>query len=243
MGNIAITQFRLTVAVLATLALAACSSAKVSSMNVFDSGGGKPDSVVVGAIVVPPGAVSLDASVAAKLRRRMKDEDAAMARQRLTSEVSAVLTQRVVERLMKVGLPATSGISTMQRADSRILLIDGTVAEINEGNRMKRKVIGFGAGRSEVSADVMVSMADSAGRHKLLTFRAEADSGRRPGAVATAPLTAGRGAAVAVGSAAGGAVSEKLRADVEALAKNLGDAIADKVIDYAVQQGWIAKPA
>jgi hypothetical protein len=38
-------------------------------------------------------------------------------------------------------------------------------------------------------------------------------------------------------------VSEKLRADVEALAKNLGDAIADKVIDYAVSQGWIAKAA
>jgi hypothetical protein len=233
-------QFRLTVAVCATLALAACSSAKVSSMNVFGTGDGKPDSVVVGAIVVPAGVVSMDASVAAKLRRRVNNEDAATARQRLTSEVSAVLTQRVVERLTRAGLPATSGISTMQRADSRTLLIDGTVAEINEGNRMKRNVIGFGAGKSEVSADIMVSMADSAGRHKLLTFRAEADSGRKPGAVATAPVSAARG--VAVAGAAVGVASEKLRADVEALARNLGDAIADKVVEYAVTQGWIQKP-
>jgi hypothetical protein len=245
MRNIAITQFRLTVAALATLALAACSSAQVSSINVFDSGGGKPDRVVVGAIVVPPGSVSLDASIAAKLRRRANSEDAAMARQRLTSEVSSVLTQRVVERLTRAGLPATSGLSTMERADSRVLLIDGSVTEINEGNRMRRNVIGFGAGKSQVSADVTVSMADTSGRKQLMTFRAEADSGRRPGAVATAPVSAARGAA-AVGAAAGAAssvVSEKLRADVEALAKNLGDAIADKVIDYAVSQGWIAKAA
>jgi hypothetical protein len=199
--------------------------------------------VVVGAIVVPPGSVSLDASVAAKLRRRVNSEDAAMARQRLTSEVSSVLTQRVVERLTRAGLPATSGLSTMERADNRVLLIDGSVTEINEGNRMRRNVIGFGAGKSQVSADVTVSMADGSGRKQLMTFRAEADSGRRPGAVATAPVSAARGAA-AVGAAAGAAssvVSEKLRADVEALAKNLGDAIADKVIDYAVSQGWIAK--
>jgi hypothetical protein len=119
------------------------------------------------------------------------------------------------------------------------------VTEINEGNRMRRNVIGFGAGKSQVSADVTVSMADTSGRKQLMMFRAEADSGRRPGAVATAPVSAARGAA-AVGAAAGAAssvVSEKLRADVEALAKNLGDAIADKVIDYAVSQGWIAKAA
>ena len=50
-------------------------------------------------------------------------------------------------------------------------------------------------------------------------------------------------AAVAAGSAAGGAISEKLRGDVEALARNLGDAIADKVIEYAITQGWVQKPA
>lgn len=236
--------FRLAVITVAALAVAACGSANISSMTVFGSGGGAPERVVVGAIVVPPGSVSLDAGVAARLRERVRGESPQAARSRLTAEVSSVLITTVVDRLTKAGLPATAGISSMQTATERTLLIDGTVTQIDEGNRTRRNVIGFGAGKSQVSADMVVSMADSSGRKQLLTFRAEADSGRRPGAIATAPVSAAQsGVAVAAGgAAASGVVSQKLRGDVEALARNLGDAIADRVIEYARAQGWLKQP-
>ncbi|MGE0564173.1 MAG: DUF4410 domain-containing protein [Pseudolabrys sp.] len=232
-------------ALTAALVVAGCSSANISSLNVFDFGGGKPERIIVGAIVVPPGSVQLDASVAAQLRRRARREDNELARQRLISEVSAIITETVVAKLTGAGLAAGGGISTIEKADERTLLVDGTVTTINEGNRVQRNIIGFGAGRSHVSANVTVAMADSAGRKQLLSFRADADSGRRPGAVATAPVAgATAGAAAAAGSAAAsGAAGQILRADVEVLARNLGNAIADKVIEYAIAQGWVPKPA
>jgi hypothetical protein len=50
-------------------------------------------------------------------------------------------------------------------------------------------------------------------------------------------------AAISAVTSVGGAAVEKLSADVEAQARSLGRAAAEKIVEYAKQQGWLEKPA
>ena len=57
-------------------------------------------------------------------------------------------------------------------------------------NSIQRRLIGFGAGRSGVVADMALTHLANGAKKELLTFTAEADSRRHPGALVAAPIGA-----------------------------------------------------
>ena len=99
--------------------------------------------------------------------------------QEIGRQVAKTLAEELAQGLRGLGF-------TVQRKprgtpiSDRQLLIDGEFLDVDEGNRLKRLVIGFGAGASRVDTEAHVYYAP--GRRKLLDFGTHADSGKMPGA-------------------------------------------------------------
>lgn len=225
-----------------SLALAACGQTSIQSMsNVFTPGLARPEAIVVSGFDFSSDVVLLDRGFAAQLQRKLGKTPPEKVREQLAARVSQEIGNAMVTTLREAGLPARSGGEGGVTGDQPALLVTGKIRAIDQGNRTQRNVIGFGAGKSEVTADVSVAHLSSSGKKEVLTFAAEAESGMKPGAVVTAPIGAAQSAATRVASAGAGAVSEKLSVDVEAHARRLGQAAARRIIVYAMEQGW-AKP-
>jgi hypothetical protein len=227
----------------AAVAVAGCGSTNVTTRSsVFDPGMQRPTMVLVGDFTIPPEAVSLDRSLAPSAKRQLQGQSHAAARAEVAQTVSAVIGETVIARLREAGLPASVGNADLALADEPTLSIGGRVRRVDEGNRMQRAVLGFGAGKSRVAADVQVAYHSTSGKQEVLSFAAEAASGNRPGAALTAPMGVARaGVASLASSAASSVVSDKLSAEVTAHARNLGNEIAKRIIDWSAQQGWVAR--
>ncbi|HKC95934.1 MAG TPA: DUF4410 domain-containing protein, partial [Nitrospira sp.] len=136
----------------------------------------------------------------------------------IAEEVQTVAADELVERIQNLGLPAQR-VSATTPLPKGSLGITGQFLDVDEGNRARRLVIGFGSGQSKVDIRVQLygygldpsrSEPETAPT-KLLEFETHADSGSMPGALVTAGAgaAAGAGAGMVVGAnaAIGGAKS------------------------------------
>ena len=160
----------------------------------------------------------------------------------IASGVSERMADELVARIAKMGLAA-------RRADagtdvpSDALVITGYFVDIDEGNRLRRLVIGFGAGQSTLDAEGQLRHPSGSGYETLLAFKTHADSGEMPGAA----VTMGAGAA-AQGAVTGGmavanvAVSgvKGVRSEVDAMAGRSADRAAEVLSEFFARNGWIA---
>jgi hypothetical protein len=149
----------------------------------------------------------------------------------LTTDVALWLRQRgfTVERV-------PHGVSV----EPTDLIINGQIVNIDEGNPLRRLLIGFGAGASTMTTRVQIFTAG--GRQKVLEFATNADSGTLPGAAATVPVSAAMPIGVSLGLSAGGVVAAGLNGNSSAVGR-MAAASADQAIRYLseffAKQGWI----
>lgn len=223
-------------------ALAGCASTNIGGVSSFGGDLAKPQIVLVSEVEVPANGVRLDSSFAAKIKRSMKGANEQTVRAEVARRVSGTISETVVGRLRDVGLDALPGNSSLAIEDQPTLVVGGKIRRIDEGNRTRRNVVGFGVGKSSVAIDVEVAHLAGGESKTVLTFTAEGESAHRPGAVATAPVGAAVGVAASAASTGAGLASEKLSADVQAQARQLGNTIADRVIAFAAERGWVRKP-
>lgn len=154
---------------------------------------------------------------------------------------------RMVEDLIvgirDLGLPA-------QRAEQEAGLpadavaVTGLFLKIDEGDRLQRTVLGFGAGQSMVDAKVTVFAPSSLGSTKLLEFTTHADSGAAPGALATGGVGAAASGGMTVGIAAanmGVGVAKGYRSQVEQMTARSADQAVAYLSQYFARQGWISQ--
>jgi Domain of unknown function (DUF4410) len=95
-----------------------------------------------------------------------------------------LMSSSLVGDLNKAGVPAVHlALNAAHPAGG--WLLRGVVTHLDEGNRIRRAVVGFGAGATEL--DVYVSLTDLArdGDKPFYTIDTSADSGKMPGAVIT----------------------------------------------------------
>ncbi len=71
------------------------------------------------------------------------------------------------------------------RAPERGWLVRGQFMEVDEGNRMKRAMVGFGAGATDMQIEVAVVDLASGRNEPFLVFGTDSKSGKGPGAVVT----------------------------------------------------------
>jgi hypothetical protein len=231
------------VAALAAAMLCACSKAaivpKIESARLGDP---PPGRILVYDFSFDAGDVTANQGILARVVAKAKGTDANAEANEIGRQVAERLSGDLVDELRKSGLAAVraDAATSMHEAD---VLVRGHFVDIDEGNRARRMVIGFGAGASKLDADVQVEQQSTAGLRQLLQFRTHADSGKMPGAAATmgvgaaaqGGMTAGMTAAnVAVGGA------KAYGSQVEVLASDTADKVAAFIADFARRQGWIA---
>jgi hypothetical protein len=126
-------------------------------------------------------------------------------------------------------------------AGSNVLILDGQFTDISEGNKLRRMVIGLGAGQSKLDTVVQVIQRTDLGSTEVMDFSTSADSGYMPGAGITGPAGAAAGGAAAAASlgvnlAAGGV--KNYTSSTGYLVGKTSDQIVELVVGYYNRQGW-----
>jgi hypothetical protein len=136
----------------------------------------KPEIIYITDFVIDTGDVSRETGL---LRRpRPLREDPAARAARLVEALSGSLTQELRNR----SIPAQR-IFPNQEVPNRGWLVSGEFLEVDEGNRLRRAIVGFGVGATDMQVEVTVMDLGSGSREPFAVFGTDSRSGRGPGAV------------------------------------------------------------
>jgi hypothetical protein len=235
-------QRALTVAVMAWLAIAA-GCPRVSTQNVMIRGPGlpKPDLIIVHDYEVSRADVQLDSGIGSRLERMVQGTPAEQDQLKLERSIAAIGTKTIVDEIRKLGLRAEPAPMTSPGAGTT-LSVEGQILSINEGNKTRRLILGFGAGASEVRTLTQVYEV-TGGAHRLVDdFYTTAKSSRKPGfgPMGGAGAAAGRAATSAAVSGGLGLVTERSQT-AEADAQHAAREIAKQLAKFFVEQRWITQ--
>lgn len=211
-------------------------NAKVETIQKYNGPGPLPEPVeiVVYDFAVPSDVVTMDESMAARLRRRhlaLLGINSDSSPDAVAQLVQKSFSKALVTDFQKLPVRAqrAAGADTVP---AHTLLVQGEFTAVNEGNKSKRLMIGFGRGASDVEAHVTVSLTTGAQPLLLSEFNLKSASGKKPGAAATMGVGSA-GAGVAAGS-----VGDR-KATVEADASRMATAVAKQIETLMVAQKWI----
>jgi hypothetical protein len=208
--------------------------------------GGEPQqkmTVLVNDLTFSPDVAVIDREFSARLASKLGDN-------LVTNDViKGITVKRVNDEIVatvvvilheEAGLKAQPGGNVETSPKAGTVIAAGQLRAVEQRNRAQRKSIGFGADGS-VAADMTLSQVSGGTNTQLTAFTAQAPGGRVSDAAIFRSDAAERNAQIANVLAGMTAPEVKLSPDVEAQARGLGRAIADKIIDYAVQRGWAHK--
>jgi uncharacterized protein DUF4410 len=230
--------------VLALTGMTACARTSTEGLNVQGATPPKlpkPQLILVHDFTASADGVALDSGVIARLRRMNAVTSEEEQHIQVGQEVAQALTKSLVKRIGQLGIaaaPASAGPSVT----GPTLAIDGQILTIDEGNKTRRMVVGFGVGASEVRALVQVYETIGAERRFVEDFYTTAKSSRKPGMGPMAGAGAAAGhAASSAGVATGVGVLTEHSQTVEGDAANMAKEIAKTLASFFVQQGWITQ--
>jgi Domain of unknown function (DUF4410) len=201
----------------------------------------KPGGIVIKDFIVPADAVTIDNSVAERIHKRHEFLlDVVKGSHPETPEevVQASFGDAVVEELAKTSFSTQRKAEVGADLPTNTLVIQGQFTTIDEGNRSKRIMIGFGRGASDVQAEVVVLLTTKGQPIVLSQFVVNSASGMKPGAAAGMGVN---GAAAATSVAAGSAGQSG--ATVEGDASRMAREVARQVEQVMADQKWITAPS
>jgi uncharacterized protein DUF4410 len=191
----------------------------------------KPDRVWIKDFTVS-GDVVMDNSRAAHLLHR-SDDDANP--QAVVEKVQASFAKTLIAELQKLDVESERMPDTDVRVFGSTLIVEGEFIGIDEGDKAKRILIGFGRGASDIKTHMTISLVRGDERAVVLECNLNSASGKKPGAVATMG-----GGSLAVGAATGTITDKK--ATVEGDASRMAKAVAKQVKTVMIAQKWIPDP-
>ncbi len=201
----------------------------------------KPRVVLVSDFTFTSDVVAIDRGYTARLERKVGTYPTHERRQRTTERVNDEIVATIVASLRESGLEAQPGAEDAVTLDQSALVVSGSLRAGEPVTAKNKNSFGFGAGRGHVVAAVNASLFSSGSKRQLLTFDVEPAAARREPAVPP-KVAAARNAEIAGIVASTGSPNERLSPDLEVAARRLGRAIADRVLVYAKDQGWLAPP-
>lgn len=201
----------------------------------------KPKIVLVSDFTFSSDVVAIDRGYTARLERKVGTYPTHERRPRTTERVNDEIVATIVASLREAGLDAQPGAEDAVTLDQSALVVSGGLRPGEPVTAKNKNSFGFGAGRGHVAAAVNASLFSSGSKRQVLTFDVEAAAARREPALPP-KVAAARNAEIAGIVAATGSPNERLSPDVEVPARRLGRAIADRVLVYAKEQGWLAPP-
>jgi hypothetical protein len=201
----------------------------------------RPSSVVIYPFAVSPSEVTMNQGIFQKAYVAMSGTNQSDQQVQLADQTAQNVCVRVAANLTGRGITATCLNRGTPPTGDNVLIIDGDFTDINEGNRLRRMVIGLGAGQSTLDTVVQAYQKTDAGTQQVMDFSTHADSGYMPGAGITGPAGAAAGGATAAASlavnvAAGGV--KNVTSSTGYLADKTTTQIVDQVSAYYTRQGW-----
>ncbi len=223
---------------LTTLAVAGCANTAVQEAQTPAGGAPpRPKVVLVNDLVFSPDVVVVDRDFAARLESKLGTMTGDIVKAITAKRVNDEIVATIIVLVGAAGLTARPGSPEELTPKNGALVITGRLHAVDQGSRQQHNPVGFGAGRSVV-ADMTVSDVSEGTEKQSFTFTAPAQSEGQSGAAITGPAAAALSAAITTVLAAKSAPDVNLSPDVEAQARRLGRAAADRIIAYAGQQGW-----
>jgi hypothetical protein len=217
---------------------ATSSAAQVQNAPVVS---GPPTQIVVYPFATDTAEVTLNQGIGARFYRNYSGEDQQAGQTQLADSTAQNICVQVASSLANNGWSAVCQPRGTPLSGNNVLIIDGAFTDISEGNRLRRMVIGLGAGASVVDTQVGLYQYSNGNSTQLATFTTHANSGKMPGAGITGPAGAAAGGAAAAASlgvnlAAGGIKS--VTSSTAYLAQQSAKQIIDQTNNYISQQGW-----
>ena len=138
-----------------------------------------------------------------------------------------------------------SGINARRARDEEspplhAILLKGQFITIDKGSRIKRMVIGFGAGSSELRTRVQAYQATQSGLRRIAEAEAEATGSKMPGMAVPVGAGAAMGNLATSAAISGGMnIVDETRGAMNPDAKRLAEKIAERAKAFYVRQGWL----
>lgn len=229
---------------LAALLIVACASATVTPEKVSTPATPvRPTRIVVYDFAISSAEVTLNQSIVHRTFRAVQSNQTQQQGQLETGHaVAHDLSDALVKDLQDLGF-------TVERrprgtpVTGNVLIVDGQFLNVDEGNRLKRLVIGFGAGASKLDTRIEVYQMTGGTPRRVLEFETHVESAKMPGAAVTMGAGAVATGAVTAGSAAVAAGMAGVKAHqstMGALADKAAEEITAYLSQYFAKQGWIS---
>lgn len=224
------------------LLAAGCAKTNVRSTGaVTYTGLPAPDRVLITSFAVSPADIKENASLFARIGRSIENTDQTVEELQLGRDVADALAAELTVKIADMGLnPVRAQASTPLTTGS--IMIAGHFINVDEGNRLRRNVIGLGMGQSSLDCVVSVLVPVSTGQQEIITFDAHTDSGKMPGVAVLGPAGASAGAntGTVVASNVGINGVKSYRSAAVQQAESMAEKIATTLATYFARQGWIS---
>ncbi|MEX2206005.1 MAG: DUF4410 domain-containing protein [Myxococcota bacterium] len=222
------------------LSLWACAPSQVKSDYESVPKLARPNTILVYDFAVSADEVQLDRGVVGTLESKASGKSRTEQELEVGHQVARTISEQLVTEINAMGMPARRAWGA-PASWGNVMVLEGQLASIDEGNQAERVAIGLGAGASDVEARVQLYTTNATGLVVVETFTTRMKSGYMPGMAET--MGAGAiGGHLAVAAAAGAglhAISEKLSGDVDAEARRTAKGIAGQLRGYFQVQGWV----
>lgn len=223
-------------------ALFGCAGAKVADQvsNAPAPSSTRPNQIIVYPFAANPDQVTLNQSILQRAYRNVSGEQQSASQQKMASEAASNLCQHIVSDLTAKGYNAVCLERGTPITADNALIVDGEFVDINEGNRLRRLVVGFGAGASTLDTSVHVYQRTGSSNQQLIDFNTHADSGKMPGAAVMGPVgfAASGSAAAAAGGAAAVGGAKTFTSSTDYLTDKTATQVSDTIAQYYTQHGW-----
>lgn len=221
----------------AALALAACAGGNMQGTGGAGMAGGPaPKTFVVSDFVVASEVIAVDRGYTARLERKSGSFPTHERKQRTIERVNDEIVATVVALMREAGLNAQPGSEESLTFDQTVGVVTG---RLHPADNAKPNTVGFGENRGHVRTTMSLSLFAAGGKRELTTFTIEPAGLSR--STTSAKLAAARNNSINSILAAMGS-KERLSADVEANARRIGRVAAERIVQYAREQAWLAAP-
>lgn len=230
-----------TIAVLViTFMITACAKTTVTARRTSagDEVLSKPNRIIVYSFAATPEDIPEDAAVRGLYKKRSVPQTPDEIR--LGRQLGDKIAEELVQEILKFDMPAERS-QAGPPAGTGNLIIKGEFVSIDAGDRLKRMLIGFGQGATELKTIVEAYMITSEGPRKLGSREITAAGGKMPGMLVPVlgGAAAGQAGKAAVVSGSMNVAQELGPESLGGAAKRTAQEIAKELAKEFYQQGWI----
>ncbi len=226
---------------LVLLVVDACASAQTTGRRSYlgDQSLPRPTRIIVYDFAATADDVAASSAITGKSKRRSTPQTANEIR--LGRELGRRVALALVKKILAMGLPAERfGAGPLPQIGDYV--ITGEFVSIDEGDRLKRMIIGFGAGASKLMTAVEKYRITATGPQLLGSAEFEAKGGKAPGMAVPLVVMGGIfGKPVQAAAISGGVnILQELGPErIQATADRTASEIAKVLRDSFRRRGWI----